>query len=199
MSTETLAFKEVEHKFYFNSEDLPRFQAVCDKIPNLKEFIFATGPDKYYVKEDRFIRFRKEKYSSSGRAELTVKTKPDGAKNNIIREEFNVRVDGTPEAAVEGFIASLGFKLNFVINKNCYIYVFEDATVVMYTVVDITDGKPKYSQTFIEIEVNEELLHSIDMEEAQNILKKYETALEPLGISAYKRVKKSLFEMYSRE
>ena len=200
MNEETMAYKEIEVKFRSDIADLTRFCLLCDKLPNLVEYASVTGPDEYYIKEEKFIRYRKESHKGpNGRAELTTKTKPDGAKNNIVRTEYNVRVDGTPPDAVRGMIGTLGFQLDFIINKHCWIYRFEDANVVFYTVSDVTDGKARDERAFIEIEVDEEKLHHMTLDQAQQVIKKYEEALEPLGINAYKRVRKSLFETYSRK
>jgi adenylate cyclase class IV len=74
----------------------------------------------------------------------------------------------------------------------------EDATLVSYTVADITDGDLRSEDHFVEIEVSEEQIHTMNEGQAWAILTKYEKALEPLGITPQKRLKRSLYEMYKR-
>jgi predicted adenylyl cyclase CyaB len=124
-----------------------------------------------------------------------MKRKPDGAKNNIQREELNIRVDVTPFETITKLVENLGFTYNFRIYKMCHIYKFDDATLVFYTVED----EKKNLTHFIEIEVHEENIRHMTEEEAWGIVKKYETALEPIGIKPQNRLRKSLFEMYRRE
>jgi adenylate cyclase class IV len=52
---------------------------------------------------------------------------------------------------------------------------------------------------FVEIEVSEEKISSMTEKEAWAIIEKYERALEPVGLTAKNRLRKSLFEMYRRE
>ena len=128
-----------------------------------------------------------------------MKIKPEGAKNNIIREEFNVRVDGTPRETVVKFVSALGFKHNFTVAKSCFIYRMTDATLVYYTVADVTDGNLKNEDYFVEIEVSEDDIHNMNEAQAWEVLVKYEKALESIGVNPQKRLRKSLFEMYRRE
>src|ERR1700677_4305996 len=92
---------EFEGKYRVDPSIVVPFGLLVEKMDTFREFTYATGPDTYFVKEDQFIRYRKESYKGpDSRAELTMKIKPKGAKNNIIREEFNVRVDGTPKETI---------------------------------------------------------------------------------------------------
>ena len=74
----------------------------------------------------------------------------------------------------------------------CHIYNFEDATLVFYTVKD--GSKLDH---FMEIEVREDMEFTED--QAWAIIRKWEKELEPLGITAQNRLRKSLFDMYRRE
>lgn len=191
---------EFESKYRVDPSIVIPFGLLVEKMETFREFKYATGPDVYFTKEDQFIRYRKEAHKGpDSRAELTMKIKPKGAKNNIIREEFNVRVDGTPKETVLKFVSALGFTHNFTITKYCNIYYMEDATLVFYTVGDITNGTLKKTECFVEIEVSEEKIHTMTEDQAWEILVKYEKALESVGISPQKRLKLSLFEMYSKE
>jgi len=191
---------EFESKYRVEQSIILPFKMIVEKMDTFKEFIYAEGPDEYFVKGELFARYRKEANKGPGaRAEITIKIKPEGAKNNIIREEFNVRVDSTPRETVVKFLSALGFKHNFTVMKSCFIYRMEDATLVSYTVADVTDGNLKSEDHFVEIEVSEEQIHTMNEDQAWAILTKYEKALEPLGITPQKRLKKSLYEMYRRD
>lgn len=201
MSTETkLDHVEFETKYRVDNSITMPFKLLVEKMPTFKEFIYAEGPDEYYIKGDLFARYRKESNKGpDSRAEITTKIKPEGAKNNIMRDEFNVRVDMTPRETVVKWLGALGFKYNFTIMKSCFIYRMEDATLVSYSVADVTDGSLKNEDHFVEIEVSEEKIGTMTEAEAWEIITKYEKALEPLGISPQKRLRLSLFEMYKKD
>ena len=194
---------EFETKYRVEDQQLIEFKKTVDLIPGEKSFIYVEGPDYYYVHpdmDDSFGRYRKPSYGlDNGRCEVTFKIKPKGAKNNIIRKEFNWRVDKTPEETIKAGFDALGFVFNFSIVKNCHIYFLEDANLVFYTVYDTTDGKPKKTDSFVEIEVNEEKIKLMTEEDAWKVIEKYEKLLEPIGISPQKRLRKSLFEMFVRK
>lgn len=201
----TLAFHEFEVKFRIEEGQLNDWKQLVTKYKeenpsNYKEFIYVDSDDIYYTKklldkniEYSFIRYRFSEEEK--RAELTTKEKLVDS-NNIIRKEYNVRVDNNNKATIEGFVIDgLGYDYNFKITKYVHIYVFKDVTLPFYTVID-ESGK---RDTFVEIEVDEKLLHKINEEEAWEIIKKYETLLAPLGITSKNRLKKSLFEMYRKD
>lgn len=149
-----------------------------------------------------FLRFRRPSHGLDGnRQELTTKYKQDGAKNNIQREEKNLRVDNTGAETVKQFIKDFGYKLNFSIWKTCHIYNFDDATLVFYSVYDTTNGKASKMDNFVEIEISEEKVEEGVLTEdmAWETVAKYEKALESIGVTARSRLRKSLFEMYRRE
>lgn len=146
-----------------------------------------------------FMRFRRPSHGLDGnRQELTTKYKQEGAKNNIIREEKNIRVDNTAVDTVRSFVKDIGYKSNFSIWKTCHIYNFTDATLVFYSVYDTTNGKSSKMDNFVEIEVSEEKVANMTEEEAWSVISKYEKALEPVGLTAKNRLRKSLYEMYKR-
>jgi predicted adenylyl cyclase CyaB len=195
-------FTEFETKYRVDHHQQFLFKQIVGELPEIKDFIYVEGPDFYYVNPDRdgFARYRKPSFGlDNNRAEITVKFKPKDAKNNIVRKEINVRVDGTPENTAKELIQSMGYEFNFSIYKNCQIYKFADATLVFYTVYDTTDGKPKNQDSFVEIEVDEEGIKDMVEAQAWAIIEKYEKILEPVGVSAKRRLRKSLFEMYVRE
>lgn len=191
---------EFETKYRVEQSIQLPFKLIVEKMDTFKDFVYAEGPDEYFINGKLFARYRREaNKGDNARAELTIKIKPDGAKNNIIREEFNIRVDGTPRYTLVKFLSALGFEYNFTVMKTCFIYHMEDATLVSYTVADITDGEIKREDNFVEIEVSEEKIHNMTEEQAWEILVKYEKALEGLGINPQKRLRKSLYEMYRRD
>lgn len=192
-------FTEFEVKFRVEPQILTAFKSIVEKLPDLEKFIYVEGPDEYFTKTDNFARYRKASHGlDNNRAEITIKVKPEGAKNNIIRKEVNWRVDGTPREAIHEGLIEMGFSFNFSIWKSCHIYVFADATLVFYTVYDTTDGKSQRTDNFLEIEVDEEKVKTLTEEQGWEIIVKYEKALESLGITPQKRLRKSLFEMYKR-
>jgi len=185
-------FVEFETKYRVDDPKiLWDFKHLVEKQIGRKDFIYIQSDDIYYVKTaDEFIRYRFSE--SDKRSELTIKRKT-GTGNNIIREETNLRVDGNSFDLVENFIKQLGFTFNFRINKQCHIYHGEECTLVFYSVRDLETNKLAH---FIEIEVTEGAGFTED--ESWAIIKKYEGLLAPLGVTAQKRLRKSLFEMYRR-
>lgn len=186
-------FVEFETKYKIEDPKLLwDFKHLVETQLGRKDFLYIQSDDIYYTKSvDQFIRYRFSE--TDKRAELTIKRKI-GNGNNIIREETNVRVDNNAFALMETFISQLGFSFNFRINKQCHIYHGDDATLVFYSVRDLETNKLAH---FIEIEVKEG--GGFTEEESWAIIKKYETALAPLGVTAQKRLRKSLYEMYRRE
>ena len=202
-----MEFYEVEVKFRFDEAKLNDWKQLISGLKskegfNYKEFVYVDSDDIYYTKTQKnkdidyeFIRYRFSDDKKDKRAELTTKRRISDS-NNIVRKEWNVRVDGNDKDTVEGFIVGgLGYEYNFRISKYVQIYKFEDATLPFYTVIDEKGRR----ETFIEIEVDEKLLHKITNKEAWDILAKYEDAFAPLGITPRNRVKLSLFEMYKKK
>ncbi len=186
-------FVEFETKYRVDDPKiLWDFKHLVETQLGRKDFVYVQSDDIYYVKNvDEFVRYRFAE--TDKRAELTIKRKT-GTGNNIIREETNLRVDGNDFALVENFVKNLGFVFNFRINKQCHIYHAPDATLVFYSVRDLENNKLAH---FIEIEVTEGAGFTED--ESWAIIKKYEAALAPLGVTPQKRLRKSLYEMYRRE
>lgn len=197
---------EYECKYLVQDHDLITFKKIISEQPDPLDFLYVEGPDTYYTHpskdENSFGRYRRPSFGlDGGRAEWTVKVKPDDASNNKKRLEINWRVDKTPEEDIIRGAEILGFEFNFSIVKNCHIMYYEDANVVFYTVYDVTEGtKSNKVEHFIEIEVNEDKIREgMTEKEAEGIVKKYEEILSPIeGVSAKKRLKLSLWERYRR-
>tara|TARA_R100000951_G_scaffold101420_1_gene92911 strand:- start:10404 stop:11042 length:639 start_codon:yes stop_codon:yes gene_type:complete len=184
---------EFETKYRLDGDKVFEFKEIVESLDESYDFLYIQGPDWYYTKPDgSFLRYRKAENDKSKRAELTMKTKPEGASSNIMRKEVNLRVDKNNFGTVEAFASMLGYQFNFKIWKMCHIYNFKDATLVFYTVRDDKGGIVH----FAEIEVDEDTIHNLTEEEAWNVVKKYERVLAPLGITYKNRLKKSLYEMY---
>lgn len=187
-------FTEFETKYRVEGSQIYKFKEIVEQLEGDYKFVYAQGPDWYYTKEDgSFLRYRKA--DNEKRAEVSFKEKPEGAKNNIQRKEINWRVDVTDKEAIHEGALMQGYEFNFKIWKLCHIYNFKEATLVFYTVKD-ENAKLDH---FVEIELNEETIHKITEEEAWEKIRKYETILEPLGITYRNRLNKSLFEMYRKE
>ena len=187
-------FLEIETKYEADNIDRLKFKELVNNL-NPKNFVYIESTDVYYVKgKDEFLRYRKSADNlKDKRAELTFKKKHSSS-NNIVRTEVNLRVDSNKPETVDAFSQGLGYTQNFSVIKYCDIYNFHEVTLVYYIVKDVDIGK--YSK-FIEIEVSEEL--NLEEPEAWEIIKRYEGILAPLGISAQKRKRKSLFELYRKE
>ena len=210
----TLEHIEFETKYRVEDHQLILFKQIMDTSPEEKRFIYVEGPDFYWTypkwwfdnnsewdESGTFVRFRKPSYGlDNGNRQVTWKYKPKEAKNNIQRIENNWDIkDKTEEASITKQLQCSGCRFNFSIVKNCHIYVLADATLVFYTVYDTTDGKPKKTDSFVEIEVKEENMKNTTAEQAWAVITKYEKILEPIGVNAQKRLKKSLFAMYKRD
>lgn len=191
---------EFESKYRVEPQDLIMFKKIVESIPGRTGYLQVDGPDYYFIKEDgSFARYRKpDSMADEAREEVTIKVKPEGAKNNIIRKEINWKVTGTPESAIREGLSLMGYVFNFSIYKVCYIYFFEDVTLVFYSVFDTTKERTPKGDCFIEIEVKEDIIHTKTEDEAWEIIVKYEKMLEPIGITPQKRLRKSLFEMYRK-
>ena len=204
---------EFETKYRIDDTFLIQFKQIIDLLEDEKKFLYIEGPDLYFTYPDwwfknnpqwdssgTFVRYRRPSYGlDNGRRQVTWKYKKKDSKNNIQRKELNFDLmEKTSDNTVIEQLDSSGVKFNFSIVKNCHIYNFDDATIVFYTVYDTTYGRPKKSDSFVEIEVNEEKVSKMTENEAWSVIDKYEKILAPIGITPKKRLKKSLFEMYKR-
>jgi len=196
---EALKFTEFETKYKVDRDKQDQFKDIMEDEFGIRgdKFLNVQSNDAYFVhpeiSDPPFLRFRRSDNKKDKRKELTYKKKRSEA-NNFNREEVNLRVDASPDDTVVSFVKGLGYQHNIDVYKYCDIYYAEDAVLVFYTVKE-SNGK---RQSFIEIEVNEDL--SEKLTEAQNwdIITKWEKAFAPLGISHHNRLRKSLFEMYRK-
>jgi predicted adenylyl cyclase CyaB len=186
-------FLEIETKYDATDIDRIKFKVLARGL-NPTRFIYGEGTDIYFIKAaDDFLRYRMPMVNSDDkRSELTFKKKST-KNNNMIRTEVNLRIDMNNAELVSAFCEGIGYKKNFSVYKMFDIYFFEDANIVYYSVLDDT-GK---TANFIEIEASEEI--GLTEDKAWEVVQKYEKLLAPMGISAQKRKKLSLFEMYRKE
>ncbi len=213
MENKSLEDIEFETKYRVEDQNLIVFKQILDNLSESKDFIYVEGPDYFFTypkwwfehnsqwdSKGTFGRFRKPSYGlDNGRRQMTCKYKSKDAKNSIQREEHNINIDfRTSDETIFKQFERHGMQFNSSIVKNCHIYKLADATLVFYTVYDTTDGKPKKPDYFVEIEVDEETIALKTEEEAWGVIVKYEKILEPVGVNAQKRLRKSLFEMYRR-
>lgn len=187
--------------YYTNEHITKKLEAFGETLSEKNKEAFQQVIDDTIGAFPPFMRYRRPSHGLDGdRKELTTKYKQSGSKNNIQREEKNIRVDKVDEETIMKFVSDLGYKLNFSIWKTCHIYNFTDATLVFYSVYDTTNGgKASKVDTFVEIEVDEESISTKTENQAWAIIEKYEKVLEQVGLSARSRLRKSLFEMYKRD
>jgi predicted adenylyl cyclase CyaB len=185
-------FQEIETKYDADEIDRLKFKSLVRGL-NPDSFLYCEGTDIYYVKGGNdFLRYRMAvKHLNDDRSELTFKKKSIEQNNNI-RTEVNLRIDLNNPELVEAFCEGLGYKRNFSVYKLCDIYFFNDANIVYYTVIP-DNGK---QANFVEIEASEDI--GLTSEQSWEIVQKYEKLLAPLGITAQKRKRLSLFEMYAK-
>lgn len=187
--------------YYTNEHITKKLEAFGETLSEKNKEAFQNVLDDTIGAFPPFMRYRRPSHGLDGdRKELTTKYKQSGSKNNIQREEKNIRVDNVDEDTIMKFVSDLGYKLNFSIWKTCQIYNLDDATIVFYQVYDTTNGgRATKVDTFVEIEVDEESISEKTEKEAWSIIEKYEKILEPIGLSAKSRLRRSLFEMYKRD
>lgn len=192
MSENIKNFLEVETKYDASDIERMSFKMLVSSF-NPKTFIYVESRDVYYTKSDtEFLRYRMPATGdASGRSELTFKKKLISTNNNV-RVEVNLRTDKNSPETVIAFAEGLGYIKDFSIYKCCDIFIFEDANCVFYSVIDENND----IASFVEIECNEEA--NMSQEDAWIVVQKYEKMLSPLGISAQKRKRLSLFEMYKK-
>lgn len=188
------ALENVEAEFKFRADDISRsdFDALAQtlkpirSIRNNKE----NSIDYYFSRNSKFMRFRK----SSKHWELTTKVKHDD-NNNKVRTEVNINLgEGMSQEKAKAFSEVFGLKEDFAITKDVQVYWYEKIVLSHYTCFNESGDK---LDTFLEIECLEEYPWE-SQEIALAELAVWEEKLSPLGISPYKRLRKSLFEFYTK-
>lgn len=177
---------EFETKYEVSDAFLHEFKTIVH--PHSGKFFYAESDDIFFTNDepDRFMRHRiaESKYSEKMN-QLTLKIKTVKT-NNYKRVEINLDILNNKEQ-VEIFCEGVGFKRNTSIFKYSHVYSVEGAVLAYYTVRDEA-GNLRH---FVEVEADQNLVDT----EAWNVIKLWE---ERLGLSANRRLKKSLFEMYRK-
>lgn len=203
-----MKFKEIEFKYDAKDITLDLFTQIMEKKFQPSKKLIVSSYDDYFVNSDsNFIRYRHPglygiydddiwvKQESGQTPELTIKRKMTQENNNE-RIEVNMAIVPQNFSTVEEFIKLLGYTHNFRIYKVCNIYWIDRVVISYYLVFD---NNMRELNRFIEIEANEHLEFQ-DEQEAFNLITNYEMELNKAGIPLMleKRLKKSLFEMYSK-
>lgn len=182
-------FKEIEYKYDAGSISMNSFVELVESSSIKKRMLVSSHDDYFTDKDGNFIRYR----YTDGRGELTIKRKLTD-KNNNERIEVNVPTAGDNLKTIEAFVNLLGYKHNFGIYKTCKIYWVDKVVLVYYVVYD---KEMRELRRFIEIEADEDYPWESDSD-AWAEIDKYEQKLQPLGITAKNRLKKSLFEIFRK-
>ena len=184
-------FKEIEYKYEAKNIQLSVFESYINEL-NPKNIITVSSYDEYYNSNSSnsvdFIRYR---YNNNFK-ELTVKKKMIETNNNN-RIEINIELCDKNNLKIKTFLELIGYNFNFKIYKTSNIYEFDDVVISYYIVY--SDDMMELGR-FIEIEANEEYPFKTEYQAFETI-NKYEKLFDNVGISYRRRLKKSLFEMFS--
>lgn len=184
-------FSEVETKYDASKIDLGRFIESCLVLGEPRRQDISSY-DHYYTGGDKTMRHRE-----GFPPELTMKHKT-AQNNNYRRVEVNVKLGDEPQnEAVKQLCSMLSLTHNFSIYKDSKIFWFPKFNTVYYTVYS-DHTRSKELGRFIEIEMDEHYAWK-DTNEAWELLLIIEKQLASLGIRPQSRIKKSLFEMYTKQ
>jgi len=175
--------KEIEYKYWageLSKEDfLFRLKSI-DEI-DVPEALYVVSCDDYYIKkcEDHadFIRFRK----GGSVYELTIKVKED---KNVVRKEVNLNVTDNDDSSVVEFIKLTGYKKEFQVYKEAWIWHFEDCDVSYYT---LSDGR-----SVVELEA----VRPNTVEDGVRAISWWEKSL---NLSSLQKESRSLYEIFTEE
>ena len=199
-----MEFHEIEYKY--NSEEINRveFNTFLKGFgPFKKDLTLEINPvngkdsiDHYCSNGERFMRWREGQDSNGNKTwELTSKSRLSKLNNNK-RKEVNIPLntkDMTLEKAIE-FSEMHGCKYDFSIKKEVQIYWTGKAVFSHYTTYDLTG---KRLNCFVEIEADEKFKWESE-EQAFTEINDWEKKFAPLGLTPQHRIKKSLFEFYTK-
>lgn len=187
-----MKYREVEFKYNAEGISLAKFHEFCrGRTPF--DYLSASSPDHFYcnTKNDgSFYRFR----DGGDFKQLTFKKKTVD-QNNFIRTEHNITLASTTkEDQVRALVAEHGYKYDTSVFKTCFIYFYDYYTLVYYVCLDY---EHKEIGRFVEIEVNEDYPWKSE-QEAWDSLIALEKLCKGLGVSPQARIKKSLYEMFTK-
>jgi adenylate cyclase class IV len=179
-------FQELEYKFKADNVKLQDFVALMESLQPTEKLDISSWDHYYTNNNEDFVRFRE-----SDTPELTKKVKVS-SNNNWDRIEVDIPLDPSrvKESTVAKFLELEGYKPNFKIYKNCFIYWLDKVNFVYYIVFD---PNMKELGRFIEVEITKNELGG-----TVEVLKDAASVLEALGLNLQNRLKKSLFEMFKK-
>lgn len=185
-----MKFKEIEFKYNAETISLSDFTKSIELLSPSRNLIVSSYDDYFINSTGNFIRYR----HNNDHQELTIKRKVKDT-DNMERIEVNMRIVPQDFNTIEAFCNLLGYNHDFRIYKVCNIYWVNRVVFSYYLVFD---ENMKELNRFIEIEADEEC-EFVNEDEAHNLIQLYEKKLVDLNmdISNEKRLKKSLFEMYT--
>lgn len=184
-----MKYLEIEFK-YQATVGLSEFIKFCENRNPLTKLV-ASGYDHFYQSKgdpNCFCRHRVGPDSN----QLTFKRKL-ADNNNFIRTEHNIDLSSKMSSnAISKYLEEFNYTYNTSLFKNCFIYNYNDHTLVYYVVYD-TDMTEL--GRFIEIEMSENgAFENEDLAWVE--LTTLERLCRPIGTTAQGRIKRSLFEMY---
>lgn len=182
---------EIEFKYRADDISLKDFIAFCEARGPLRA-VNPCGYDYFYDNakdQDAFCRHR----VGLDINQLTFKRKTTDA-NNFIRTEHNMDLVKATREQVRSLVSEFGYAHNFSLYKNCFVYSYDNYTLVYYVCYD---EDMKELGRFIEIEMKEDFQWKSE-QEAWDCLLVFEKLCKPLGISPQHRIKRSLFELYRK-
>lgn len=191
-----MKFIECEFKYTADNISLTKFQEFCESRPDYAGVpaLVASGYDHFYASSKDTDAFCRHRYGPDMN-QLTFKRKTTDV-NNYVRTEHNL--DFTKDMTtnqVQAYIKEHGYEFNIAIFKNCFIYKYDWYTLVYYICYN-TDMREL--GRFLEIEMKEDYAWK-NKDEAWNALVAMERLCKPLGLSAQKRIRLSLFEMFKQD
>lgn len=187
-----MKYKEIEYKYRADEMSLTLFETFC-RAYDAHDLIQASGYDHFYQSRTSATSFCRHRVGGDIN-QLTFKRKLSDS-NNYIRTEHNLDLKfSSPVDQVAALVAEFGYKHNFSMFKNCFIYKFDKHIFVYYICYD-TDMKEL--GRFFEIEMVEDGPWQTE-EEAQSALNAVERSCALMGITPQSRIKRSLFEMFKK-
>ena len=184
-------YKEIEYKYWANNLSKEDFAKRIEHVirsdghqsleTSLESPKYVVSCDDYYTinknKKKDFVRFRK----GGGIYELTLKRKE---KENVIRKEINLNVSANEDSAVVEFLTLSGYKKEFQVYKEAWIWDFKNCDISYYT---LSDGR-----SVIELEAKDYSKES----DGLKIIKRWEALLELKKLAKESR---SLYEIFTEE
>jgi adenylate cyclase class IV len=170
---------EVEYKYWACNVSKNEFHALVEEAASERlEPLYVVSCDDYYTREaSNFLRYRK----GGGRTELTLKEKRG---SNVIRKEINLNMSDNDDSSIVEFLELSGYKKEFSVFKEAWIFHFDDCDVSYYT---LSDGR-----SVVEVES----INYDTTEEAVAILDRWVAALK---LDRLEREPRSLFEIFTEE